>query len=109
MPGIIYLQEPLILEGNELIDEIRIKLNAVIETLIFKFIEEYDSLQPKEQEGDPTYYPRRTPQDSQLDINKTIEQQFNLMRTVDNEKYPAFFIYDGYKYYLKIYKAEKQD
>lgn len=31
-------------------------------------------------------------------------EQFNLLRIADNENYPAFFILNGQKYILKIYK-----
>ena len=37
-------------------------------------------------------------------INKSIKDQFNLLRIVDDERYPAFFEIDGSKYFIKIYK-----
>ena len=40
---------------------------------------------------------------TQVDLDQTLEQQFNLLRTVDNNDYPAFFVKDGRKYILKIY------
>ena len=43
-------------------------------------------------------------EDSLLDFNKTITEQFNLLRVVDNDKYPAFFENQGEKYFLKITK-----
>ena len=43
------------------------------------------------QEGQPTIYPRRTADDSELDINKTIAEQWNLLRACHNQDYPAFF------------------
>jgi len=54
------------------------------------------------QRGEPTSYLRRTPRDSELDINQTIAQQFNLLRTVDNKRYPAFFVYKGKRFKLTI-------
>ena len=35
-------------------------------------------------------------------INKTIKEQFNLLRIVNNQEYPAFFEIDGRKYKLTI-------
>ncbi|MPN54231.1 hypothetical protein SDC9_201901 [bioreactor metagenome] len=59
-----------------------------------------------EQEGEESYYRLRTPQDSELDINKSLNDQFNLMRIADNEAYPLFFWKNNQKYILKIFKAE---
>ena len=41
-----------------------------------------------------------------VDLNKTIHEQFNLFRIVDNELYPAFFLHQGKKYILKIFEEE---
>ena len=56
----------------------------------------------KPQEGVATYYERRTPKDSELDINRSIKDQFNLLRIVDNERYPAFFYIGDKKYKISI-------
>ena len=56
-----------------------------------------------------TFYRKRTPSDSCLDINKSINEQFNLLRVVDNERYPAFFKKNNIKYVVKIYKEKKND
>ncbi len=61
------------------------------------------------QEGERIYYPRRTPHDSELDINKTIAEQWNLIRACDNEAYPSFFIINGNKYTLKRIKMKPTD
>ena len=58
------------------------------------------------QSGVETFYKKRGPDDSALDVNKTIIEQFNLLRTVDNEKYPAFFIHKGKKFLVKIEKTD---
>ena len=52
-----------------------------------------------------TFYKRREPNDSKVDINKKIKNQFNLLRVVDNKKYPAYFKIHGKKYLIKIEKA----
>ena len=58
----------------------------------------------KKQEGVESFYPKRGPKDSELDVNKTIKEQFNLLRTTDNKAYPAFFEMKGETYILKIEK-----
>ena len=91
--GSIYLQNIVFLSGNELNDEIRQKQGEATIDLILKFIKEYPKVEGKEQQGEETYYPKRTPKDSELDINKSISEQFNLLRVCDNERYTAWFIY----------------
>ena len=56
----------------------------------------------KEQKGEESFSPRRRPRDSGLDINKTIAEQFDLLRVVDNERYPAFFHWNDRKFQLNI-------
>ena len=63
---------------------------------------------PKLQKGDVSYYPRRTIEDSELDVDKTIREQFNLLRVVDNDNYPAFIKMHDKKYILKIEKTEQR-
>lgn len=102
--GVIYLQELLEFDGSELLPELQEKLSKKIVKLAKEFVELYPNITGREQFGEPTYYPRRTPKDSELDINKTIDEQFNLLRVCDNDQYPAFFIKNGVKYILKIEK-----
>lgn len=56
---------------------------------------------------EPTYYPKRKPSDSKLDPNKTIAEQFNLMRVCDPDRYPAYFEMHGHKYKLILKKFEE--
>ncbi len=81
----------------------------VIENKFLRFLKNFDNIVPKDQKGKETYYSKRGVQDSKLDINKTIREQFNLLRIVDNQKFPAFFYYKNYKYILKIYKKNRDD
>ena len=104
--GRIYLKDFIELEGHELHDEIREKQAHKTIEMCLKFLRKYPDLVPKEQEGEESFYPRRTPADSELDVDRTIREQFNLLRIVDNENYPAFFVLNGHKYILKIYKDE---
>jgi len=103
--GKIYIKTYLKLLGYELIEEIREKLYIEIENLIFRFLD-MDKSKAIDQTGEETFYSRRNKDDSELDIKKSIESQFNLLRVCDNEKYPAFFNYGDQKFILKIYKSE---
>lgn len=104
--GKIYLKDIMYFTGNELIDEIRKIQSEYTLKMCLDFILNRKEIIDKaiDQEGVETFYPKRTPKDSELNINKTIKEQFNLLRIVDNEKYPAFFYINNEKYVLKIIK-----
>lgn len=105
--GAIWLTTKFTLSGHELLPEIHTKLFAAELSLMNQVVEQFDSIKPVPQEGEPgLFMPKRLPEDSQLDPNKTIAEQFDLLRVVDSHRYPAFFIYRGKKYLLKIEKAE---
>ncbi len=101
--GDIYMQKTLKLTGYELNEELREKQANHIMKMCKEFIDNYEKYKiPTPQSGDETFYPKRSVDDSELDINKTIKEQFNLLRIVNNDDYPAFFEIDGYRYVLKI-------
>lgn len=99
-----YIKDGFTLRGDELIDEWQEKLNACIAKMILKFIKSAKSVKPIKQRGKETVYKRRSLEDSELSTKTSIESQFNLLRVVDNERYPAFFKHKGKKYIIKIYK-----
>ncbi len=106
--GEIYMQRILKLNGHELNEEIRAKQAELTMEMCIDFLNNYEKYKnPKEQTGEESFYPKRTEKDSELDIHKTIEEQFNLLRIVNNEKYPAFFYRDGYKYKLTIERIDE--
>lgn len=104
--GEIYASSIISLGGHELIDEVRQKEGEAIVNLALSFVDLYPNVVGRAQEGEESFYPKRTPQDSELDINKPLSELFNQLRVVDNERYPAFFIHHGHSYILKIYKKE---
>lgn len=106
--GDIYMQKTLKLGGHELNTELREKqANFTIE-MCLEFLQNYKLYKnPKKQNGNESFYPKRTSKDSQLNIDKTIKEQFNLLRIVDNDAYLAFFELDGNRYILKIELDER--
>jgi len=103
--GKVYIKKYLQLDGTELNDELRDFQGRMSVEICLEFLEMKEPPEGEEQKGDATYYPRRTPRDSELDVEKTIAEQFNLLRVVDNERYPAFFVLDGVNYILRIEKS----
>lgn len=105
--GKIWLQDRFVLDGHELLGEINALLFTSELKLMTTAVKEREKITPKKQIGHPgPYFRKRTPDDSELDPNKTIAEQFNLLRVSDSVRYPAFFKIHGHKYLLKIEKVE---
>jgi methionyl-tRNA formyltransferase len=104
--GDIYGQKFIELDGTELIEELRDKQASATIELLNEFIERYPNVTGTPQVGEPSYYPRRNKEDSELDIHQTISEQFNQFRVADNEKYPTYFVINNQKFILKIYKEK---
>ncbi len=104
--GDIYAAETLEFTGCELMAEMKPALAAATIRLCLRFADEYPDIVAGRtpQEGEPSFYRKRTPADSKLDVSKPLAAQFNLLRAVDNEAYPAWFEHNGCKYIVKIYR-----
>lgn len=106
--GQIWLKQKFSLNGHELLNEINDKLFQTELDLMTKAVEQYNTIIPQPQIGNPgDYMPKRTPDHSQLQSELTLAEQFDLLRVVDNERYPAFFDYRGHRYLIKIEKLQK--
>jgi methionyl-tRNA formyltransferase len=93
------------LEGHELYDEMNQKLFDCTFKLMNYAIDNIETIQPKLQRNEePSYYRKRNPEDSKIDINKSIEEQFNLLRVADPNRYPSFFEHKGHKYKIMLEK-----
>jgi methionyl-tRNA formyltransferase len=101
--GDIWKKKKLQLQGTELYDEINHLLFSAEIELITWACENVDICKPKKQDSAESNYCRqRTPLDSEIDPNKTISKQFNLLRVSDPERFPAFFTLNGKKYKIII-------
>ena len=109
--GPIYLQEWIALNGTELNHEWRRLQAEAINCLCVQWVGEYPEILNKArmQTGEPSFYPRRKPEHSHLDATKTIAEQFDLLRVVDNERYPAYFEIRGNRYSIRIEEGEDND
>lgn len=94
--GPVWLKGGLRLEGHELADEIS-KL---------AFIQKGDLIDMALTFGKPEdqKYLRRIPEDSRLDPDKTIAEQFDLLRICE-PRFPAFFELRGHRYEVTVKKA----
>ena len=105
--GDVYIVDYIKLEGHELNEEIKHQQGLITMKMVKQYIDEFEFMVGVPQSGDETFYSRRKQKENELDINKTIAEQFNLFRVVDNERYPAHFHLNGKKYILKIYKDDE--
>lgn len=104
--GDIFDQVWLEIESHDLIEDWRKKIADATLGLARRFINDYPSNlgHRRTQVGVPSYYKKRSPKDSRLSPKATILDQFNLLRVVDNDSYPAFFTIESQDYELKISK-----
>lgn len=107
--GDIWQKKHIKLNGNELYDEINALLFEAEIELITWACKNISTKKPKPQKsGEKSYYPKRTPADSRLDVNKSIKEQFNLLRVCDPNRYPAFFELNGQRYKLIVEKYDEK-
>lgn len=102
--GPIVYRETLHFKGHELIDELRSVLGRLTVELCLRYLCENSPPIGLPQSGTPSHYSRRRPEDSRLDPERSLAEQFNLLRVVDNSRYPAFFELQGQRYKLSIEK-----
>jgi methionyl-tRNA formyltransferase len=105
--GLIYLRSVIRLTGTELVAELREAQALSAFEMVIRFFREYPGILKggRPQVGDTTYYARRRAIDNRLDPDKSIREQFNLLRIVDNDRYPAYFELGGQTYVLRIEKV----
>ncbi len=107
--GPVVYRETIRYEGHELIGELRDILGRVQVDLCLRYLAEAEPPVGEPQTGEGFVYGRRRPADSRLDPERSIAEQFDLLRTVDNGKYPAFFELRGHRYRLAVEKMDEEE
>ncbi len=107
--GEIYRKLQIDIENHQLWNEINHKLFKAEISLIDYALKSFDNLLGVKQIGnqDSSFYLKRTPNDSFIDSNLSIKEQFNKIRVLDPDRYPAFFELNGFKYKLRIDKIDE--
>ena len=101
--GPVFLRDDMDLDGTELLPEIRAKQGAKTVELCLRFLLARPDLEPIPQTGEPTFYRKRTVADDRLDETRSLAENFNHLRIVDNDAYPAWFEHGGRRFIVKIY------
>ena len=63
---------------------------------------------PMEEINHLDYYRKRTPHDSEIDANLKLNELVSFIRACDNEEYPAFFMYENERVYVKLWRTNKE-
>ena len=102
--GPIHAQMHIHLNGMELISEWQAKQAEATIQLCLDWVANFptSASSPTAQAGEPTFYARRRPGDSRLDAERPLIDQFNLLRVIDNVRYPAFVNIRGRRYTIRI-------
>jgi methionyl-tRNA formyltransferase len=104
--GDIWKQMVVTVPSNALWDEIN-KLIFDAECLLMDFaVANFDQVNPVPQNLSipSSYYPKRKPSDSELNPEKGIAEQFDLLRVCDPARFPAYFRLRGCEYKIRLEK-----
>ena len=82
-------------------------MNRLLKKYLPKLIDGTAKLTPQPKDVEPTYYPKRTPEDGTIDWNESTLQIYNLIRAVTHPFPGAFSFLDGKDIY--IWKAQPFD
>lgn len=106
--GQVYIRGAIEFKGNELLQEMQNVLGNMIIKMCQEFLSKWPAivLQGCPQIGASSFYRRRNFADTEIDPKKSISEQFDLLRVIDNETYPAHFEWRGRRYKLKIETLE---
>lgn len=107
--GAIWAQRIIELRGDELAHEINSLLFAQELALMNFAVDNFGQVVPKPQQpGEASYYRKRTLEDSRIDPDLSIAEQFNLLRVADPVRYPAFFDLRGCRYRIVLEKLDTE-
>ena len=103
--GDVVARDQLQFQGHELNGQMRDAMGRAIVEMCARVLARDTPPIPEPQQGEGSWYRRRGPADSRLDPEQTLAEQFDLLRVVDNDRYPAFFDHRGRRFVLKIEDA----
>ncbi|MFV1467694.1 formyltransferase family protein [Idiomarina sp. HB] len=106
--GRVWAKESFHVGKDWLWDEINEALFEAELALMSYAIENREHIKPKVQDDSEgsSYYPKRTPKDSELDVDKSLREQFDLIRVCDPRRYPAKFKLYGHTYKVTVEKTD---
>lgn len=106
--GRIWFKRKILIEPTALWHDVNHSLFEAEIELMTEAVECADKIQPQAQSEviEPSYYRRRGASDSLVNPERSIADQFNLLRMCDPERYPAWFEMHGQKYKVILEKLD---
>jgi methionyl-tRNA formyltransferase len=106
--GAVWAKKSFNVAPHELYDEISKALFDTEIALMDQVIGMVESDEPPHPQPDEeaTYYPRRMSENSELDLDLSIAEQFDQIRVCDPDRYPAFFRMHGNVYSVSLKKEQ---
>ncbi len=105
--GAVWSKRRFQVASHELYDEINASLFAVEVALMNDVLAMVEAGQEPKPQSDkaPTYFPRRTAAESEIDPEVSIADQFDKLRVADPDRYPAFMHLHGNTYAITLKKV----
>ena len=102
--GPVYFKRTLDLDGTELYHEWKALQNQQVMSMACEFVRQLPNVLNKArlQTGKETIYRRRHRGDDQLDLNKPLSSQINILRICNPDKFPAWFEYKGRNFKISL-------
>jgi methionyl-tRNA formyltransferase len=101
--GPVYLRRPLSLHGAA--EEIFLRASRIVEQMIVDLLELRP--EPVPQQGTPTIFKRRRPEQGDLASAQSLEEAFDLIRMLDADGYPNAFLQVG-RFRLEFSRASRK-
>ncbi len=108
--GQIWKKKKIPVPSTALWDEINHLLFEAEMKLMDFALDAFGHIKAEPQSADeiPTYYNQRKPENSRIDPQKTIADQFDLIRVCDPNRFPAFFDHKGKRFVLKLERLNEK-
>ena len=104
--GDIWQQIRVHFKGHELHDDINRAIFDAELALMTWAITNCDTTRSFPQQGEPTFYRKRTPIDSRVDASRSMESQFDLLRVADPIRYPAYIELRGKRFKITLTRMD---
>ncbi len=100
--GPVYDRRTLHLDGTELHHEWRELQGLLTVQMVLDFIDQYPGVEADAQEGEPTFFERRTHEDDEIEVDRPFREAFHKMRVCHPREYPAWFEWEGRKFKVTV-------
>lgn len=106
--GDVWSKVKVRLSGTEVCAEINnLLFDAELELMDWALAHHSDVRPMPQYELRATFVPRRRPEDSRIEPERTLADQFDLLRIADPDRYPAFMDFRGRRYRLVLEPFER--